>query len=248
MPRSEHPLKRIEPALDRFREAHFWIHMLESHYHHSEQFRWHLNVFLKAIKEVPQLIRMGLQHEPGFKVWFEERVEKLHADPLIHFLSKQRDTVVHKGMLVPNSHGSIGITEGRGFKLGMTYPVHPLEDSVDAMERYLYFVAQNDDFLGILTIDEDSMPCVHRSWKLPEFDDDLVDLAAAAWLRLGETVGEVVQWLGVESDPLALDCRHSAQSVQFRLFNRDKLLTRLEQIRKAPCPGFVPIDGAPSDL
>ncbi|OMR58921.1 hypothetical protein AQ765_07200 [Burkholderia pseudomallei] len=126
----------IESALDRFREAHFWIHALEEYYHFADPFRWHLNAFLKSIKEVPQLIQMGLQNREGFNRWYRQEREKLAVDPLMRFLADKRDFVVHRGMLVPNSHGSIGITEGRGFKLGLTFPVHPLEDSDDAMHRY----------------------------------------------------------------------------------------------------------------
>jgi hypothetical protein len=44
------------------------------------------------------------------------------------------------------------------------------------------------DFLGVLVPDEDSMPCVRREWHLAEFDEELVDLCARAWLRIGETI------------------------------------------------------------
>jgi len=76
-----HPLAPIESALDRFREAHFWIHTLEEYYHLADPFRWHLNAFLKSIKEVPQLIQMGLQNRPGFSAWFREERDgrKKHA-------------------------------------------------------------------------------------------------------------------------------------------------------------------------
>ena len=62
---------RISPALDRFQEAHFWIHGMENAYHSAEIFRWHLNVFLKAIKEIPNLISMALQNDEGFNEWFK---------------------------------------------------------------------------------------------------------------------------------------------------------------------------------
>ena len=50
---------KLTSALDRFQEAHFWLHMMEQHYHSADQFRWHLNVFMKALKEVPDLIAQG---------------------------------------------------------------------------------------------------------------------------------------------------------------------------------------------
>ena len=97
-------LHRIESSLDRFREAHYWIHMLERHYHQADPFRWYLNAFLKAIKEAPRLLTMELQNEKGFKEWFfSDQRKQLHADPLIARFTQQRDLVVHQRMLLPNS-------------------------------------------------------------------------------------------------------------------------------------------------
>lgn len=102
--------ERISAALDRFQEAHFWIHMLEAHYHQADLFRWHLNVFLKALKEVPQLVGMALQKEPGFAGWYKPARKQLTSDPLMAALSKNRDFVVHQGMLKLGSRGAVGIS------------------------------------------------------------------------------------------------------------------------------------------
>ena len=40
-------------------------------------------------------------------------------------------------MLVPNSTAMVGVTEGRGMKFGMTFPIYALEDSDHGMRRYL---------------------------------------------------------------------------------------------------------------
>ncbi|MBI1965494.1 MAG: hypothetical protein HYS46_04525 [Betaproteobacteria bacterium] len=228
---TEHPLAKIESALDRFRESHFWIHTLEQFYHYSDPFRWHLNAFLKSLKEVPQLIQMGLQNEENFPTWFREEKDRLLSDPLMKFLSEQRDFVVHRGMLVPNSYGGIGLTEGRGFKAGLTFPIHPMEDSDGAMERYLHMVVGHRDFLELLVPDDDSLPCVHRIWRVLPFKEEIVDLAARAWLRTGETVNAVVEWMGVEPQELSLDCRHSSQTVQYKLYDREKLSEQLDVMR-----------------
>ena len=112
---NERAFERIESSLDRFQEAHFWIHALERYYHDAEPFRWHLNAFLRALKEVPQLITMELQNEAGFVAWFRDHRGKLASDPLLNILSKRRDFVVHRGMLLPDSRGTLGICR-EGFR------------------------------------------------------------------------------------------------------------------------------------
>jgi hypothetical protein len=174
---------------------------------------------------------MALQNEKGFTTWYRDERTKLTRDPLIKFLGKQRDVVVHQKMLIPKSGGAVGITELRGMKFGLTFPVRPLEDSDDAMQRYLHHAKKQGDFLGILEPDEESLPCIQREWRLEGFDDDIVDLCAKAWLRVGETIAAVLKWLGEDVPPLSLDCRHGTLKVQFRTYDRDKLR---EQMRAIP--------------
>ena len=222
-------LHKMESSLDRFREAHYWLHTLEEHYHHADPFRWHLNAFLKAIKEAPELVEKGLQNEKGFKEWYREQREDLRADPLIAHFAKQRDRIVHQRMLLPNSSCVVGVTELRGMKLGMGWLTDPREDSDAAMDRYLR-VAREDDFLGLLIPDEDSIPCVQRVWRLGGLDGEIVGLCAEAWLRVGKTIGAVLEWLHEEVRPLSLDCLHGQQKVQFRLYERDELKVRMGEI------------------
>lgn len=231
---TEAALNRISATFDRFQEAHWWIHALELHYHEADLFRWHLNAFLKALKESRQLLQQELQNYPGFTTWFKPQKEKLQSDPLLKFLSKQRDYVVHRGMLKPGSHGMIGITEGRGIKLGFALPINPLEDSELAMTRYLHAAAdrKTGDFMGLLRLDEDSLPCVQREWRLAPFKEEVVELTAKAWLAVGETVTATVRWLGADVPDLSLECRHSSQRVQFKLFDRKKLRKQLREIRR----------------
>ena len=220
------PHEKIGSALDRFQEAHFWIHMMEKYYHQADPFRWYLNVFLKAIKEVPGLLHMALQNEGGFTEWFRERREQLTADPLISVLSKQRDLVVHRHMLLPRSSGTVGITEGRGLKAGVSLPIHPLDDSYEALLRFA--VSFKDlDFLGLVTPDDESLPCVKREWRLPEFDEELVDLCARAWLRVGELIDAVLRWQGAEPPSLSLDCRHDSRQVRLKCYDRDALIKQV---------------------
>jgi hypothetical protein len=225
-------LDKINASFDRFQEAHWWIHCLEERYHNADLFRWHLNAFLRALKEAPSMLQMELQNHPGFPAWFKGQREKLRSDPLLRFLSEKRDHVVHRGMLLPGSRGTIGITEGRGIKLGISMPINALEDSAHAMTRYLHAIADGSDFLGILTPDDDSVPCVQREWRLAPFEGEVVDLAAKAWLAVGEVVTATIRWFGAEVPDLALDCRHSSQRFQFKQFDRRELTKELREIRK----------------
>jgi hypothetical protein len=161
----------------------------------------------------------------------------LHSDPLIAFLNKKRDFLVHRGMLLPQSGGSIGITEGRGMKLGLGVTIDPLKDSDDLMYSFAYkLLSEDNDFLGFFNDDEDSLPCIEREWKLEQFPDEVVDLCAKAWLRMGKIVCNVLIWLGDTPPELSLDRRHSAQRIRVRLYDRAKIREKVAQMQKASEP------------
>ncbi len=223
-------LAKIDAAFDRLEEAHFHIHAMECAYHLASPFRWTLNSFLRSLREVPQILQMQLQNEPGFVDWYRPRREELSSDPLMSFLSRQRNFVVHRGMLVPKSHGTIGITEGHGIKLGLKMPIDPLHDSDVAMDQYLRASKQAGDVLGILEDDEESLPCIEREWRMEPFDEEVLELSSRAWARIAALTRDVLGWLGTNTPTRQLDCRHSAQNIRFKLYQREDLRQRLEQL------------------
>ncbi len=95
--------KSLESSLDRVHEAAWFIRLMEEHYHRADQFRWALNSFLRALKEVLQLVTMEVQQNKELSAWLRSEKDSLHSDPLIASLFKQRDVVVHKTMLKPAS-------------------------------------------------------------------------------------------------------------------------------------------------
>ena len=114
-------------------------------------------------------------------------------------------------------------------KLWLGFNTDPREDSDVAMDRYLH-VAREHDFLGLLIPDDESIPCFQRVWKLDGLDGEIVDLCAEAWLRVGKTIGAVLEWLQEDVPPLSMKCLHGHQEVQFRLYSRDDLMARMEQV------------------
>jgi hypothetical protein len=195
-------LKSLESSLDRVHEAAWFIRLMEEHYHRADQFRWSLNSFLRALKEVLQLVTMEVQQNKGLSAWLRTEKERLHGDPLIASLFKQRDVVVHKAMLKPASKGTVGFTRGRGLKLGLGFPIDPLDDSEIAILKYIYFAARDKDFLGILYTEEDGggeYTCVQREWRLEQFpDEELTQLAARAWEQVAKVAYEAATKLGAQ--------------------------------------------------
>ena len=214
---------QLANALDRLTEAHWWIHEMDRHYHYALPFRYYLNSFLRALKEVPQILMMEMQNTLGFKKWYKEATREVYEDELLTYLFKQRDLVVHRSMLLPQSKALYGITEGCGLKAGIGGEVDPQLDSVDVMFRYIVVAAERGDWFGLLRDDEESLPCVERQWRLDRFPDiEVADLVADAWRKVGTLVAATVEWLGGPDLNLELSCRHADSTTRFLTFDRER--------------------------
>ncbi len=95
-------------------------------------------------------------------------------------------------------------------KMGMTFPINPLDDSDLAMDRYLT-VFKTPTTVGVLTPDEDSMP-VSGEWYLPQFDEESREGLRARLAEAGETMVKVLKWLGGGGERFSLDCRHGERT------------------------------------
>lgn len=189
-------------SFDRIDEAAWFIRLMEDNYHKADKFRWSLNSFLRTLKEIMQLVTMEVQGDKKLSRLVTDKKSELSKDPLIGFLYKQRDIVVHKSMLKPASSGSVGFTRGRGMKLGLGLPIDPLSDSEEGIKRYIYHAAKDKDFLGILYTEEDGggeYTCVHREWKLEQFpEDEITKLAATAWEKVAQAFFDVAGEMGAQ--------------------------------------------------
>ena len=129
---------------------------------------------------------------------------------------------------------TIRVEQGKGAKDRDTV----LQDSDVAMRAYLLTVKAGEDFLQLLNDDEESAPCVKREWVLNDFPDrELIGLAADAWARVGGLLGAARERIGLPPIDLSLGCRHSADKVQIRTYDRAVLRQWLEQISSRSLTG-----------
>ncbi|MBB1601776.1 hypothetical protein A9977_17190 [Variovorax sp. UMC13] len=212
---------------------------MEDHYHQADRFRWSLNSFLRALKEVVQLVTMEVQQRSEVSTWLKAEKLALSQEPLISLLFKQRDVVVHKSMLKPASKGSVGYTRGRGLKIGLGLPIDPLADSEAAIIRYIQYVAKDMDFLGILYTEEDGggeYTCVQREWRLEQApDQELTQLAAQAWERVAKLTLDAATKLGahvIEPKFKLRDPNHVQFEVYAPSWVKEQLALAKERITK----------------
>jgi len=225
------PHTLIEPALDRWAECHWHLHQMEGNYHQPEAFRYALNSFIRAFKEVPQLLKMTTQNELELRKDIEPAMKNLEESDLYKALASTRNFLVHRGMLELESRGSAGTTEGRVVKISFPFRVHPWESSDDAYVRYKEICRTDKMMRSLLGPDCDSTPAIWRTWIIKDFPGrDLLDVAFEAWTRLGHVLSATVEARGGEPLDLSMPCRHDPESVRIKRFSQRDFFWEVEGV------------------
>ena len=220
---------KLAAALDRWSECHWHIHQMEANYHEPEPFRYSLNSFIRAVKEVPQILKMELQNHPLYAAKLKPVLDVTKSNELLKKLSTQRDFIVHRGMLDLASKGEIGTTEGRGFKIGVGFNVAPFESSSEAYERYKEMCRSNPFFRDAFGPDCDSQPCLRREWRVENLGDtELLELSVSVWRALGEAISSIVQLMGGEALDLSMPCLHDPERVKTRTYSQSEFFRAVD--------------------
>jgi len=228
-------LSSLEATADRLLEAKWCIELMQLNYHRAREFCWSLNAFLRALKEVLDMLAGEVQHDKDLVSWLRDQKEALRDDNLIPVLSKNRDYVVHRQMLKPNSKGHVGWTRGNGLKFGIGWDFDVYQDSVRELERYIWSTLQGRDVLGCLRTEEDGSDeytCVMRSWHLKEFPDkEVVDLASTAWKTIASIVYKVANKRGADlGEPVLVTS--DPNQYQFEIYPQKWLKQKIAKMRR----------------
>ena len=227
----ECPHSKIEAALDRWSECHWHIHQMEDNYHVPDLFRYSFNSFVRAIKEIPQILQMELQNSSEYKEAYKPLISSLNNDDLFSLLYKTRDFIVHRGMLEILSTGVVGTTEGRGIKIASGFHVAPYESTLEAYERFKEKCRNDEMIRSWLGPDCDSWPIVRREWKIPALPDkELLEVAIDAWRIVGEVISSIVTRLGGEELDLSFSCGHDPEKIKVKEFSQSEFFKSVDGV------------------
>ena len=174
---------------------------------------------------------MELQNRPDYHSNIKPILERLRTDPLFLLLSKKRDFVVHQGMLEVLSKGSIGTTEGKGWKIGFPFPVHPTETSDEAYKRFKEICRTRPEVRSLMGPDCDSRPMLQRVWLLPDFPaQDFLEIAVSSWRACGAILSDILVQLGGAPLDLQLTCRHEPDKVRTKVFSQGDFFRTVDGI------------------
>lgn len=191
--------EKIEAALDRWQESHWYLHQIEGYYHVSDALRYSMNAFIRALREIPDMVTMALQNHEGFPAWHKPiKTEMELDDHLFSQIIRHRRHIVHKSMLKPESKAFVASIRGFTIKMQFGFYVDPFEDSDSAMQRFLQMSKKDPLLMQALAPDEIQVLALIREWHIEGFEEEIIESFRNAWLRVTSYLSEVLVFLGGE--------------------------------------------------
>jgi len=214
--------EKIEAALDRWQESHWYLHQIEVHYHNADALRYSMNAFIRSLREVPDMVTMALQKNDGFPAWHRPVKRSLELeDQLISQIVKHRNYIVHKSMLKPGSKAYVATVRGNIIKMRFGFYVDPFEDSDAAIQRFLAISKDNPLLLQALAPDEVQVLALIREWHIDGFDSEIIEAFRNAWLRMAYYLSDVLAFLGEERFPEELpECFKDTRMYRYKKYPR----------------------------
>ena len=156
----------IPSTIDKFWESWYFLLMAADNYHDPWAFRYNLNAFIQALRNITFMLQGETPKPAGFEAWYAQKQDEMRDEPKLRRFVQARNLVVKKQMLVPRSTVTIGIYRGRRFKICMQGEHNPFQDSQVLLRRAVEF------FVGYMLDKEHSaigeQIGVGREWVVDE--------------------------------------------------------------------------------
>jgi hypothetical protein len=217
--------EKIEAALDRWQESHWYLHQIESHYHDADALRYSMNAFIRALREIPDMVQIALQNYDGFPSWHKSVKTELELqDFLFSQIIRHRNHIVHKSMLKPESKAFVAAIRGYTIKMQFQFHVDPFENSDQAIQRFIEFTKKEPFLMQVLAPDEDQSLALIREWHIAGFNQEIIESFRHAWLRISCYLSDVLGFLGADRLPNSLPtCFIDSRSFRFKKYPNIRL-------------------------
>lgn len=166
---------------DRYQEAHYFLERMLGEDHNPEPFRWNLNAFVQALRNVTFVLQKALAERPGFENWYAQQREEMKKEPLLQAFVEGRNIVVKERSLHINSKAALGCFRGTAPKLAFV---------IDVPARFPSWYILEELAPRTELIDPDHSAIgeqygVQREWFAPELGtENVVVLCDRAWVLI----------------------------------------------------------------
>jgi hypothetical protein len=191
------PLRDSE---DKFGEAHYFLHRMETEYHTPTKFRYCINAYLAALKVVVSRVRIDMERA-GESQWLKANKEAfIQGDEVLGRFFKGRDIVLHQRDIARGSAVQYGLFRFNKMKLVHEIDIPHDTPSATILDRAKFIYIDH-------LLDEEHSEIgmqigVKRTYRFKELSDtdDAYTASCRALARMSRLLGAAHNHLGLKFD------------------------------------------------
>lgn len=189
----------IASTVDKYLESYYFINSMLSNYHDHYAFRFNLNAFIQALRNITWMLQSESNRPDTFAEWYATAQESMKTDDLLRRFVNVRNLIVKQEMLSTKSKAYMGIFRGRKLKLAVGGEVPVFFDTLELLEKAKKFI------IGFMLDEAHSVigeqVGVQREWVVEAIgDEEVVTLCTRALLKIGDILKSAHSLYGVEFD------------------------------------------------
>ena len=183
---------------DKFNEAWYFLCSMAECYHDAKRFRWYLNAFIQALRNVTFMLQSEKSKIENFESWYPSKQNEMKNNKLLLNFREGRNIIVKQRMLKTRSTACVGVFRGYQLKIGIDrLNLSPFADSTQLLElaksRLIpHMLDKKHSAIG-------EQIGIKRTWIVEEIgDEEILGLCYNAWREIGKFVSEAHKILQYE--------------------------------------------------
>ncbi len=203
-------------TVDRIKEATHFLQEMLIHYHEPELFRFSLNAFIQAARNITFVMQAEQNRIPLFANWYSEKQKDMRETRPLRAFVDARNTIVKRQSLEQKSFIRAGLFVGRKYKLGTTGALSPYRPNSFLMKCVKVcftdlFIDKEHSVIG-------EQLGFQREWKCPMLGNgEVAALCLEALDYFGLLLAELAHLRGCHFKWVPGGCRAHNQAIAGRL-------------------------------
>jgi len=187
-------------------EAEYFFAKLLEHYHAPDEFRFNLNAFIQAIRNITFMLQSEENKPVGFDDWYAKKQDEMRGNDILRRFVEARNIVVKRSSLAAHSTARSGLFRRRKLKLAFGHELSPMMSTIEALDfakKFTYGMFLDEDHSAI-----GEQTGVERTWIVSDLGgSEVVATCLQALNYMGELLAEAHRLCGETAryEPVSID-------------------------------------------
>jgi hypothetical protein len=185
---------------EKYNEAVYFLCKTMEAYHRPEEFRFNLNAFIQAFRNITFMLQSEAVKPSNFEQWYSQKRLEMSDNRLMRAFVVARNVIVKQSTLATRSTIQAGLFRGRDMKMAIQIEISPFAPTLCVLGQCIRTMVGT--FVDEKHSDIGEQLGVERKWVVEEIgDEEIVGLNIKGMEYIGKLLSEAHALYDLEYKP-----------------------------------------------